>query len=423
MGVKNNRNYTRARKARLCCRTGHRPDPAQGYSMKTTRWSPSYRRFGLIILIAIVQALGLQADTDAPSPDSTSWNSEVAAPVGNAAWVPDTNASVVSAPVITPMVLRDLDLDDSTHILRAAAGMETLQASAGGLVAASLISRIQITCVDLSPGETKTVPLTIDLKNVAGLIFTLEWDPKVAVYQTIIRQNLLGWLWAVNDSQVGLGRLTIAIVGNADVTLTSVELARVTFVGHNSLVGSTPAKFGFTNAEANDEHADAVPFVSEVVCPSERFSLTWAASPTSSGTVVLSPSPDVSDGKYAPGTIVTITAVPIAGYDFGSWTGEASGGNPTTVTLNGNKTVTANFTLIPLRCALNVSVNPLGGNNVTITFATTPGYTYWVDYKDSLDTRKWTKVQPEQIANSTIISVRDPVEGTRQRFYRVAFIR
>jgi hypothetical protein len=212
-------------------------------------------------------------------------------------------------------------------------------------------------------------------------------------------------------------------VGDADVTLASVELAGVTFVGHSSLIERAPAKFRFANVEANNENGDAVPCMGEVVCPSERFSLTWAASPASSGTVVLSPSPDAIDGKYAPRTTVTITAAPIVGYDFGSWTGDASGGNPTTVTLNGNKTVIANFALIPLRCALNVTVNPFAGNNVTITFTTTPGYTYWVDYKDSLDARKWTKVQPEQIADSTIMSVRDPVERTRQRFYRVAFIR
>jgi uncharacterized repeat protein (TIGR01451 family) len=47
---------------------------------------------------------------------------------------------------------------------------------------------------------------------------------------------------------------------------------------------------------------------------------------------------------YDEDTSVTISATASAGYRFGSWSGDASGStNPISVTMNGNKTVTANF--------------------------------------------------------------------------------
>jgi uncharacterized repeat protein (TIGR02543 family) len=73
-----------------------------------------------------------------------------------------------------------------------------------------------------------------------------------------------------------------------------------------------------------------------------RWTLTLSSS--GGGTVTANPLPDVSDGKYAAGTVVALTATPKAGYQFSSWTG-ASGSSATTVMLDGNKTVTAIFTL------------------------------------------------------------------------------
>jgi uncharacterized repeat protein (TIGR02543 family) len=52
--------------------------------------------------------------------------------------------------------------------------------------------------------------------------------------------------------------------------------------------------------------------------------------------------------SYLNGTNVQLTATPATGYTFTSWTGDATGStNPLTVNMNTNKTITANFTLIP----------------------------------------------------------------------------
>ena len=51
---------------------------------------------------------------------------------------------------------------------------------------------------------------------------------------------------------------------------------------------------------------------------------------------------------YNSGAQVVLTATPATGYQFSGWSGDASGStNPLTVTMNGNKNISANFTLIP----------------------------------------------------------------------------
>jgi autotransporter family porin len=64
--------------------------------------------------------------------------------------------------------------------------------------------------------------------------------------------------------------------------------------------------------------------------------------PSNGGTVNLEPA-EPSNG-YTPGTQVTISAVPAEGYVFNGWTGDASGlENPLTITVDGPKSLTANF--------------------------------------------------------------------------------
>jgi hypothetical protein len=62
------------------------------------------------------------------------------------------------------------------------------------------------------------------------------------------------------------------------------------------------------------------------------------------GAVTLNP----AGGVYDPETVVTVTATPDSGYSFGSWGGDLAGPiNPTTIVIDGDKSVTANFTPTP----------------------------------------------------------------------------
>jgi hypothetical protein len=92
------------------------------------------------------------------------------------------------------------------------------------------------------------------------------------------------------------------------------------------------------------------------------YSLTLTSNPPGGGTIDAVPPPG-GDGKYAYGTVVTLTANPGTDYGFTNWSGDASGSsNPVQVTMTGDKSVTANFTL--LRYLLMLTANPPGGGSI-----------------------------------------------------------
>jgi uncharacterized repeat protein (TIGR02543 family) len=50
-------------------------------------------------------------------------------------------------------------------------------------------------------------------------------------------------------------------------------------------------------------------------------------------------------GPYHYGDVIQLTAVPVTGWSFSAWSGDLSGGvNPSNITIDGNKSVTATFT-------------------------------------------------------------------------------
>jgi uncharacterized repeat protein (TIGR02543 family) len=91
------------------------------------------------------------------------------------------------------------------------------------------------------------------------------------------------------------------------------------------------------------------------------YTLTTGVSPDDSGEVTVNTNTNCTGG-YTHGTVVSITAVPATGYSFASWTG-ATGGSTTTVTMTGNRSVTANFD--PLCYSLTTAASPTGGGTVS----------------------------------------------------------
>ncbi|HWR27282.1 MAG TPA: DUF2341 domain-containing protein, partial [Candidatus Thermoplasmatota archaeon] len=72
-----------------------------------------------------------------------------------------------------------------------------------------------------------------------------------------------------------------------------------------------------------------------------ELTLTTTSDPPQGGTITASPDP-----PYYYNDIVTLTATPNPGYLFDHWSGDLSGStNPTTITMNANKAVTATFIL------------------------------------------------------------------------------
>jgi uncharacterized repeat protein (TIGR02543 family) len=115
------------------------------------------------------------------------------------------------------------------------------------------------------------------------------------------------------------------------------------------------------------------------------YTLTVTVSPSAGGSVSQSPSP-----PYHYGDVVTLTATANTGYSFDHWSGDASGTSPvTTVTMNGNKSVTATFT--QNEYTLSITIDPTGGGTVsqdpsppyhygdvvTLTAIANEGYTFY----------------------------------------------
>ena len=74
------------------------------------------------------------------------------------------------------------------------------------------------------------------------------------------------------------------------------------------------------------------------------YHLDASASPPAAGSVAAVPEPNCRGGLYTAGTQVQLTAVPAEGYTLASWSGDASGNaSPTTISMDGDKTVTASF--------------------------------------------------------------------------------
>ncbi len=87
-----------------------------------------------------------------------------------------------------------------------------------------------------------------------------------------------------------------------------------------------------------------------------KDAVTLTVNVTGSGTV------DRDDvGPYEYGDVVQLTAVPATGWHFVGWTGDMTGTiNPASVTLNGNKTVTAEFA----KDVVTLTVNVTGSGSV-----------------------------------------------------------
>ena len=99
------------------------------------------------------------------------------------------------------------------------------------------------------------------------------------------------------------------------------------------------------------------------------YSLSVTASPLAGGSVGLYP----DGGSYEEGTVVALVATPALYYRFSGWVGAVTGtANPTTVTMDANKTVTANFVFDPEQYPVTVIREPEAGGSVSLNPAAGP---------------------------------------------------
>ena len=139
---------------------------------------------------------------------------------------------------------------------------------------------------------------------------------------------------ALNGIVVKNPNLTVYNSG-AIVQLTATPNAGYTFTGWSGDASGTVSPISVTmNANKN--------IIANFAAIVPTYTLNVAAL---NGIVVKNPNLTV----YNSGAIVQLTATPNAGYTFTGWSGDASGTvSPISVTMNANKDITANFTLIVL---------------------------------------------------------------------------
>lgn len=94
----------------------------------------------------------------------------------------------------------------------------------------------------------------------------------------------------------------------------------------------------------------------------QTYDLTIDITPSGAGSV----SP--SGGEYPSGVQVILTANPASGYTFDHWSGDTSGATSSiTITIDSDKSLTANFKVTTITYALAIEISPSGAGSVTIT--------------------------------------------------------
>ena len=108
--------------------------------------------------------------------------------------------------------------------------------------------------------------------------------------------------------------------------------------------------------DVNQAYAFSVFMLQEEGVAPTQYTLT--TTPGTGGTITRSP----DQTTYNAGTVVTLTAAPNTGYTFTSWGGDLSGStNPATITMDGDKSVSATFT----QNVYSLTVNHIGIGSVS----------------------------------------------------------
>lgn len=172
--------------------------------------------------------------------------------------------------------------------------------------------------------------------TINPLNVTMDADKTVTATFSVIQRTLT--VIATNGSVSTNPNPTNGVYNDGEtVTLTATPAAGYQF--DNFTVSSTGSAFGQSTTSnplnITMDNDKTVTAVFKLI----RHTLTLNAT---DGTVTTSPNP--TNGTYADGTVVTLTATPNANFGFTNWSDDVSGTtNPITITMDSDKTATANF--------------------------------------------------------------------------------
>ncbi len=153
--------------------------------------------------------------------------------------------------------------------------------------------------------------------------------------------------------------------GAASVTFNGTPATNFTVDANTQITATVPA--GATTGKIGVVKSAGSAFSANdfTVTASPQYTLT--VNTAGSGSVALNP----SGGVYDAGTVVALTAMPEAGFQFSGWSGDLTGfNNPETITMNANKNVTANFTAIGSGGQVVYEETQTGGSSSSATVTT-----------------------------------------------------
>ena len=202
----------------------------------------------------------------------------------------------------------------------------------------------------------------------------------------LVVDNFGGGYGSSGSATVGAGQTQVYNVQQAaGAKTTGASNGGEVSAGSYLIATASTASVSWTNTTARVAYG-AVGFAA---APSTNYAVATSitsngAAGGAGGSVTLSP----AGGNYASGTVVSVTANPAIGYAFSGFSGDLSGtANPGSLTVNGPKSVVANFVTAPCTLATNVSgmgsvtLSPAGGTytcgtQVQVTAVPSAGYSF-----------------------------------------------
>jgi uncharacterized repeat protein (TIGR02543 family) len=302
-------------------------------------------------------------DTSTNGPTSWSWTFEGGTPAGSTAQNPTVTYNTAGTFDVTLVAANAQGSDPETKADYINVSAIPYCSSQGNDYSYEWIARVQVDAMDNSSGAAGYTDFT-------GITCNLTADSTVNVSLTpgfsgsTYTEYWKIWIDYNGDHDFeDAGEEVFSGTGSSTVTgsFTAASITTNTRMRVTMKYNGTPTPCEtFTYGEVED-------YTVNITGACTQYTLT--TNTVGNGSISLNP----PGGTYCEGTVVTLTAVPDAGWEFDGWSGDLTGTtNPTTITMNSNKSVTATFSQLPVP-DYTLTVNIVGQGSVALN---PPGGTY-----------------------------------------------